>query len=252
MPRGQLIVFEGAEGAGKSTQLRLVAEWLGAHGVAATRVVSVREPGGTVVGDEIRRLLLDPASDIVARTEAFLFMASRAQLVEREIRPALDAGATVLVDRFFLSTYAYQGARSRAARGGAPRRQSNGDGRVGPRLHAAPRAAGRGRSGASDAPRRPRPDGARGTGVPRTRGSGLRGVYGGRSGRTRTPSVDPIELVDAAGDQDGGIRSGARGAARSLARDFPFVTRSAVRSVWRRNAPWEFTCGHVHYSPASC
>ena len=55
-------------------------------------------------------MLLDPASDIVPRAEAFLFMASRAQLVEREIRPALDAGATVLVDRFFLSTYAYQGA----------------------------------------------------------------------------------------------------------------------------------------------
>lgn len=109
MPRGQLIVFEGAEGAGKSTQLRLVAEWLVAHGAAPSSVIAVREPGGTVVGDEIRRLLLDPASDIVPRTEAFLFMASRAQLVEREIRPALDAGATVLVDRFFLSTYAYQG-----------------------------------------------------------------------------------------------------------------------------------------------
>jgi dTMP kinase len=65
--------------------------------------------GGTIVGDQIRRILLDPASDIVPRTEALLFMASRAQLVEREIRPALDAGSIVLVDRFFLSTYAYQG-----------------------------------------------------------------------------------------------------------------------------------------------
>ena len=107
MARGQLIVFEGAEGAGKSTQLRLLAEWLGARN---RHVIAVREPGGTVVGDEIRRLLLDPASDIAPRTEALLFMASRAQLVEREVRPALDAGATVLVDRFFLSTYAYQGA----------------------------------------------------------------------------------------------------------------------------------------------
>jgi dTMP kinase len=70
----------------------------------------VREPGGTAVGDEIRRLLLDPASDIVPRAEAFMFMASRAQLVEREIVPAVRGGATVLVDRFFLSTYAYQGA----------------------------------------------------------------------------------------------------------------------------------------------
>lgn len=106
MPRGLLIVFEGAEGAGKSTQLRRLAECLGAAG---RNVVAVREPGGTIVGDEIRRILLDPESDIVPRAEAFLFMASRAQLVEREIRPSLDEGATVLVDRFFLSTYAYQG-----------------------------------------------------------------------------------------------------------------------------------------------
>ncbi len=107
MSRGLLIVFEGPEGAGKSTQLRLLAEWLGGTG---RKVVSVREPGGTVAGDEIRRLLLDPASDIVPRTEALLFMASRAQLVERVIRPAIAAGEIVLVDRFFLSTYAYQGA----------------------------------------------------------------------------------------------------------------------------------------------
>jgi dTMP kinase len=71
--------------------------------------VAVREPGGTIVGDEIRRILLDPDSDIVPRSEALLFMASRAQLVEREIRPALEGGAIVLLDRFFLSTYAYQG-----------------------------------------------------------------------------------------------------------------------------------------------
>jgi dTMP kinase len=106
MGRGVLIVFEGPEGAGKSTQLRLLADWLGQRG---HDVVAVREPGGTIVGDEIRRLLLDPGSDIVPRAEALLFMASRAQLVEREIRPALEGGAIVLVDRFFLSTYAYQG-----------------------------------------------------------------------------------------------------------------------------------------------
>jgi dTMP kinase len=107
MPRGLLIVFEGPEGAGKSTQLKLLADALGAGG---SNVVAVREPGGTIVGDEIRRILLDPESDIVPRSEALLFMASRAQLVEREIRPALDEGAIILVDRFFLSTYAYQGA----------------------------------------------------------------------------------------------------------------------------------------------
>lgn len=109
MSRGLLIVFEGAEGAGKSTQLKLLADALGARG---RNVVAVREPGGTVLGDEIRRLLLDPSMqlDIVARAEALLFMASRAQLVEQEIRPALESGAIVLLDRFFLSTYAYQGA----------------------------------------------------------------------------------------------------------------------------------------------
>lgn len=107
MPRGLLIVFEGAEGAGKSTQLRLLSERLA---LAKCDVLAVREPGGTVVGDEIRRLLLDPKSEISPRAEALLFMASRAQLVEHEIRPALDRGAVVLVDRFFLSTYAYQGS----------------------------------------------------------------------------------------------------------------------------------------------
>ena len=106
-PAGRLVVFEGAEGAGKTTQLRRLAARLAAGGVAH-RVV--REPGQTPVGDEIRRLLLDPATDLVPRAEALLFMASRAQLVEREVRPALAAGAGVLADRFFLSTYAYQGA----------------------------------------------------------------------------------------------------------------------------------------------
>ncbi|HEX4468841.1 MAG TPA: dTMP kinase, partial [Gemmatimonadaceae bacterium] len=101
------IVFEGPEGAGKSTQLRLMSEWLVARG---QDVVAVREPGGTVLGDEIRRILLDPDSDIVPPAEALLFMASRAQLVERVLRPALSKGSIVLVDRFFLSTYAYQGA----------------------------------------------------------------------------------------------------------------------------------------------
>jgi dTMP kinase len=70
--------------------------------------VCLREPGGTPLGTEVRRLLLDRGSDVVPRSEALLFMASRAQLVEREIRPALADGVTVLLDRFFLSTYAYQ------------------------------------------------------------------------------------------------------------------------------------------------
>ncbi len=102
---GGLIVLEGVEGVGKSTQLRLLEAHLANRGFA---VRSVREPGGTVAGDEIRRLLLDPASHLDARTEALLFMASRAQLVTDVIRPAVERGGFVLADRFFLSTYAYQ------------------------------------------------------------------------------------------------------------------------------------------------
>ena len=83
-----------------------MSEWLVSRG---RDVVAVREPGGTILGDEIRRILLDPASDIVPNAEALLFMASRAQLVERVLKTALAKNTIVLVDRFFLSTYAYQG-----------------------------------------------------------------------------------------------------------------------------------------------
>ena len=104
-PHGVLIVFEGGEGSGKSTQLRRVSAALARRSVSH---VCLREPGGTPLGTEVRRVLLDRASDIVHRAEALLFMASRAQLVEREISPALERGDIVLLDRFFLSTYAYQ------------------------------------------------------------------------------------------------------------------------------------------------
>jgi dTMP kinase len=102
---GGLVVLEGIEGVGKSTQLQRLARQLQSRGRTVT---SLREPGGTPAGDEIRRLLLDPASDLDERTEALLFMASRAQLVGGVIRPALQRGEFVLLDRFFLSTYAYQ------------------------------------------------------------------------------------------------------------------------------------------------
>ena len=103
--RGRLIVLEGPEGAGKSTQLRLLHEWLRARRVPS---VSVREPGGTELGDEIRQLLLDPTRTISPRAEALLFLASRAELMKEVITPALERGEIVLVDRFVLSTYAYQ------------------------------------------------------------------------------------------------------------------------------------------------
>lgn len=102
---GALVVLEGVEGAGKSTQVRRLIERLESAGIDC---LAVREPGGTAAGDVIRGLLLDPQSDLDARAEALLFMASRAQLVNEVIRPALDRGAIVVADRFFLSTYAYQ------------------------------------------------------------------------------------------------------------------------------------------------
>jgi dTMP kinase len=101
---GGLIVLEGIEGVGKSTQLQRLKARLERSGAVRT----VREPGGTPAGDIIRRLLLDPESQLDERAEALLFMASRAQLVAGVIRPALERGDFVLVDRFFLSTYAYQ------------------------------------------------------------------------------------------------------------------------------------------------
>lgn len=102
---GRLIVFEAPEGAGKTTQLRRLVAWLTERSVPHT---AVREPGGTPLGDEIRGILLEPGRDLAPRTEALLFMASRAELVDRVIRPALERGEFVLADRFFLSTYAYQ------------------------------------------------------------------------------------------------------------------------------------------------
>jgi dTMP kinase len=100
-----LIVLEGAEAVGKTTQLARITEWFRASGIDH---ICVREPGGTTVGDELRRILLDPSSSLSPRAEALLFMASRAELVDRVIRPGLAAKRTALVDRFFLSTYAYQ------------------------------------------------------------------------------------------------------------------------------------------------
>lgn len=109
--RGVFITFEGGEGSGKSTQIGILARRLEAAGLA---VRTLREPGGTEVGEAVRRILLDPEhAGLDARAELLLYEAARAQLVAEVIEPALEAGEVVLCDRFFDSTTAYQGyARS--------------------------------------------------------------------------------------------------------------------------------------------
>jgi dTMP kinase len=104
---GLFVAFEGGEGVGKSTQIAAAARWLRELG---HDVVETREPGGTPLGTELRRLLLDPAGQVTPRAEALLYAADRAQHVESVIRPALAAGCVVLTDRYVDSTLAYQGA----------------------------------------------------------------------------------------------------------------------------------------------
>lgn len=107
MTRGRFIAFEGGEGAGKSTQARLLADGLRARGVD---VLLTREPGGTPGAEAIRTLLLAPPGEgWGVRAEALLFAAARADHVEKAIRPALEAGTWVLSDRFLDSSRAYQG-----------------------------------------------------------------------------------------------------------------------------------------------
>jgi dTMP kinase len=108
MPGGKFIAFEGPEGSGKSTHIRLLADFLRSQGFEVTLT---REPGGTPTGEAVRRLLQHNESGEcpVDRAEVLLFLASRAQHVERLIKPALAAGTWVLCDRFEDSTFAYQG-----------------------------------------------------------------------------------------------------------------------------------------------
>jgi dTMP kinase len=101
---GLFVTFEGIDRSGKTTQARMLAEALGDAAVA------VREPGGTPAGERLRELLKDPALEIGAPAEALLFAAARAELSARVIRPALEAGRTVVCDRFLHSSLAYQGA----------------------------------------------------------------------------------------------------------------------------------------------
>ena len=107
MARGKFITFEGGEGCGKSTQVKRLKEALEGDGV---EVLLTREPGGTWLSEEIRRLIKDQDEDAPCdRSELLLFLAARAQLVKNVIRPALEAGTWVVSDRFSDSTLAYQG-----------------------------------------------------------------------------------------------------------------------------------------------
>ncbi len=105
--KGLFIVLEGVEGAGKSTQARLLAQWMKALELPHTLA---REPGGTPVGEAIRQVVLDKGDlTMPAETELFLILAARAAFVRELVRPALEGGEVVLADRFDFSTFAYQG-----------------------------------------------------------------------------------------------------------------------------------------------
>src|SRR5438067_1122184 len=104
------ITFEGSEACGKSTQVERLARRLKEQGISPA---VFREPGGTAIGESIRRLLQDPHNNITAETELLLFEASRAQLVREKLLPALTQGEWVICDRFYDSTTVYQGAARR-------------------------------------------------------------------------------------------------------------------------------------------
>jgi dTMP kinase len=105
--RGKFIAFEGPDGSGKTTQYRRLMALLHEHKLG---VCEVREPGGTPIGESIRQILLHTKDDMTLRCEMLLYMASRAQLVQERIRPAMLKGDVVLADRFVASTLAYQGS----------------------------------------------------------------------------------------------------------------------------------------------
>jgi dTMP kinase len=104
---GLFVTFEGGDGSGQSTQSALLKEWLESQG---REVLLTREPGGTELGDEIRDMVLHRRGHIAPRAEALLYAADRAHHIATKVRPALEAGAIVLQDRYLDSSVAYQGA----------------------------------------------------------------------------------------------------------------------------------------------
>ena len=106
MTLAPFIVLDGIDGTGKSTQCRLLVDWLNANGVTT---IGCADPGGTAVGDQLRQILLGSRTEMSARAEALLFMASRAELVSKVIRPSLEAGRVVVSDRFITANVVYQG-----------------------------------------------------------------------------------------------------------------------------------------------
>lgn len=106
MKKGYLITFEGGEACGKSTQIKKFAKYLEDNHID---FILSREPGGTEVGEKIRELLLHSKCDMSSTVEFLLFSASRAQHYEKVVKPALDAGKVVLLDRFYDSSFVYQG-----------------------------------------------------------------------------------------------------------------------------------------------
>lgn len=106
--KGIFITFEGGEACGKTTQLKLLQQYFKEKG---TDALFVREPGGTALGESVRHLLLTNEDiQMCGKTELLLFMASRTELYEKTIKPALDAGRIVVADRYYDSTVAYQGS----------------------------------------------------------------------------------------------------------------------------------------------
>lgn len=106
METGKFITLEGIDGAGKSTQLEFVVAWLQEKGVS---VVVTREPGGTLLGEQLRSILLDNSTVMHPETEALLMFASRREHLDKVIAPALEQGKYVVSDRFTDASFAYQG-----------------------------------------------------------------------------------------------------------------------------------------------